>query len=40
MAYFILSLDGGGIRGIMTAKLLERLEQNPKELLQQELKRS
>jgi patatin-like phospholipase/acyl hydrolase len=26
MTYFIMSLDGGGIRGIMTAKLLERLE--------------
>lgn len=26
MGYLILSLDGGGIRGVLTAKLLERLE--------------
>ena len=26
MAYFVLSLDGGGIRGVLTARLLERLE--------------
>ncbi len=26
MSYFILSLDGGGIRGVLTAKLIERLE--------------
>ncbi len=26
MSYFILSLDGGGIRGLLTARLLQRLE--------------
>ena len=26
-AYHILSLDGGGIRGIFSARVLERLEQ-------------
>lgn len=30
MSYFILSLDGGGIRGVLTARLLERLaERSP-----------
>lgn len=26
MTHLILSLDGGGIRGVLTAKILERLE--------------
>lgn len=26
MAYFILSMDGGGIRGVLTARLIERLQ--------------
>ncbi len=30
MAYKILSLDGGGVRGILTATLLKRLDQNRK----------
>jgi patatin-like phospholipase/acyl hydrolase len=28
--YGVLSLDGGGLRGLITARLLDRLNSNPK----------